>query len=108
MTREAPDLGVQAIVDYWVAGPAGQVPAEGAGALPGEGGTGGGAADDNRLLIGAVILGAISLAVLAVAGNRRARRIRRRRAWESYGYAPVGRVRTPPRVPPADTSTTDD
>jgi 5'-nucleotidase len=108
VTREAPDAGVRAIVDYWVAGPAGQVPAEGAGALPGEGGTGGGAADDNRLLVGVVILGAISLAVLAVAGNRRARRNRRRRAWESYGYAPVGRVRTPPRVPPADTSTTDD
>jgi 5'-nucleotidase len=108
VTRDAPDAGVQAIVDYWVAGPAGQAPAGQTGALPGEGATESGAPGDNRLAIGVVILGAISLAALAVAGHRRARRNRRRRAWDSYGYAPVGRARTPPRVPPADTPSSRD
>ena len=90
VTREAPDDGVAAIVDYWVAGPAAQVPADGAGALPGENATDGEAQGTNRLVVGAVILGAIALAASAVVGRQRMRRTRRRRSRGQYSrYGPV-------------------
>ena len=99
VTRVAPDERVQAIVDYWVAGPAGQVPAEEAAALPSAGDSEGGALGDNRLLVGVAILGAIALAVLSVVGYRG---VQRRRLVVRGLYRPDGRVRT--RVPPADST----
>lgn len=103
VTRATLDERVQATVEYWVAGPGGQVPAEEARAQPGEGVSRGGVMGDNRLVVGAVILGAIALAALAVMGRWQLLRIRRRRVVRGgYGpaYRPVDGERTPPRVPP--------
>ena len=90
VTREAPDPGVAAIVDYWVAGPTAQVPADGAGALPDASATDAEDQGTNRLVVGALILGAIALAALAVVGHQRSRRTRRRRSRGQYGrYGPA-------------------